>query len=276
MASPEVAFLGPLGTYSHLVAEKRFGKKSTLIPLPSILDVCSYVSRHGDRYGVVPIENSSGGAIYETVDILLTHRPRVHVMEELTLNVRLALIGRKNTRLNVLYSHFAPMEHCAPWIRKNLPRVRRQITTSTASAAIHAASEPGAAALGNRKLARVYNLDVLQYPVEADIPNITSFLVIKGKRAATEQPNKTTLAAKLPNVPGSLCDFLDTFRNASVNLSRIISRPIRGSHKEYAFLVDIEGGTDSDKVKRALKAARKTCVELRIVGSYPSRRRYSS
>ena len=111
MALPEVAFLGPLGTYSHLVAEKRFGRKSTLIPLPSILDVCSYVSRHGERHGVVPIENSSGGAIYETVDILLTNRPKVHILEELTLNVHLALIGRKNTRLDVLYSHFAPMEH---------------------------------------------------------------------------------------------------------------------------------------------------------------------
>ena len=276
MAARDVAFLGPLGTYSHLVAEKRFGRGHRLVPLPTVLDVCTFVSRHAHRLGVIPIENSSGGAIYETVDILLQNAPPVHLREEIALNVRLALIGRKGARAETLYTHFAPLEHCASWLKQNLPRVRRQVVSSTAVAAIHAASEPGAVALGNRKLARIYNLDVLHYPVQADMPNITSFLVIAGRNRAVAGANKTTLSVKLPNVPGSLCDFLDTFRRERVNLSRLLSRPIRGCPREYAFLVDLESGRADANVRRALPAARKTCTELRVVGSYASGRVYSS
>ena len=129
MSRQSVAFLGPTGTYSHLVAEKVFGRKIDPRPLPTIMDVCSYVARSRDRVGVVPIENSSGGAIYETVDILLAGKPRIHILEEVSLEVNLALLGKEGDRIGVLYSHFAPLEHCASWIRKNLPRVRREVTT---------------------------------------------------------------------------------------------------------------------------------------------------
>ena len=276
MATTQLAFLGPLGTYSHLVAEKRFGRNYKTVPLPTVLDVCTFVAEKRNRCGVVPIENSSGGAIYETVDILLQNNPRIHVDEEITLNVQLALLGRKGEDIKVLYSHFAPMEHCHPWIMAHLPEVRRVVVSSTAAAAERASIERYAVALGNRRLAGIYDLDVLRYPVAPDTPNITTFLVISGAKRPVERPNKTTLAAKLPNMPGSLCTFLETFRNQNVNLSRLISRPIRGCPREYAFLVDVEGSHAMPKVKRAITAARKTCTELRTVGSYPSRRSYKS
>jgi prephenate dehydratase len=224
----------------------------------------------------VPIENSSGGAIYETVDILLANRPRIHVAEELSLDVKLALLGHKGEKVRVLYSHFAPLEHCEKWLRRRLPRVERRVVSSTALAAQFAAGDIHAAALASRRLARLSFLDVLHYPVEAEIPNLTIFLVVEGRARPRRDRTKTTLAVKLPNRPGSLCTFLETFRNEDVNLSRIISRPIRGCPREYAFLVDMEGGTHMPKVRRALAAAKKTCVQLRVVSSYPTRRPYRS
>jgi prephenate dehydratase len=276
MSKIEVAYLGPKGTYSHLVAEKRFGIKTDQVPLTTVHDICSYVSKKPSRRGIVPIENSSGGAIYETVDILLANDPPIHIEEELSLNVKLALLGKKNSKIKTLYSHFAPLEHCAPWIRKNLPCVARKVVTSTAVAAQRAADEDNSGSLGSRKLAQIYKLDILKYPVEVDIPNITTFLVISGRRFNPTGKSKTTVAIKLPNKPGSLCDFLDKFRAENVNLSRLISRPIRGCPKEYAFLVDLEGSISLPKVKRALAAAKQTCAELRIVGSFPALRSYKS
>lgn len=276
MADIEVAYLGPVGTYSHLVAEKRYGAKCKMVPLPTILDVCSFVSRKPSRHGIVPIENSSGGAIHETVDILLANKPRVHIEEELSLDVKLALIGHEGQKIKILYSHFAPLEHCVAWLRHHLPRVQRHVVTSTAAAAEQASMEPDAATLGSRKLAHVYGLKVLEYPVEADIPNITLFLAIAGRKTVPLRKTKTTLAVKLPNKPGSLCTFLEPFRNENVNLSRLISRPLRGCPREYAFLVDIEGEPNQASVKRALAVARKVCVQLRIVGAYPCRRPYKS
>jgi prephenate dehydratase len=272
----EVAYLGPVGTYSLLVAEKRYGKKCKFTPLPTVLDVCSYVSGKDNRRGIIPIENSSGGAIYETVDILLANKPRIHILEELTLNVRLALLGRKGEKIKTLYSHFAPLEHCVPWVRRHLPRAERKVVTSTAAAAELAAERRYSAALGNRKLGRIYGLDILVYPVEVETQNMTIFLNIAGKKREIANPKKTTLVVRLPNMPGSLCSFLDIFRGENVNLSRILSQPIRGCPREYAFLVDIDGAKDSPAVQRALKAARKTCVELRSAGSYPIGPSYQS
>jgi prephenate dehydratase len=276
MSQMHVGYLGPAGTYSHLVAEKYFGRKAVLVPFPTILDICTWVSGNRTRCGIVPIENSSGGAIYETVDILLAGKPRICILEEVALTVTLALLGRRGQEIRTLYSHFAPLEHCDTWIRNHLPRVTKKVVNSTAVAARLAFVEDNTAALGNRKLAKLYNLDILHYPVQADMQNVTTFLAIAGTARPPRNPNKTTIAVKLPNVAGSLCTFLEAFRNADVNLCRIISRPIRGCPREYAFLVDIDGHRALPRVKRALDTARRTCVELRLVGSYPARVQYRS
>lgn len=277
MARIEVAYLGPIGTYSHLVAEKRFGHRARLVPLPTILDVCTFVSQDPSRRrGIVPIENSSGGAIYEMVDILLGNSPRVHVLEELSLNVKLALLGRRGEKSRILYSHFAPLEHCSRWLKRNLPRVEKRVVSTTAIAGQQASGQRNATALGNRRLAQIYGLEVLHYPVAADVPNITVFLLLGGVDRVQPGSTKSTLAVKLPNQPGSLCTFLEAFRDQSVNLSRLLSRPLRGCPREYAFLVDIEGHPDKPNVKRALAIARKVSVQLRLVGSFPCRRPYAS
>ena len=278
MAVAEVAYLGPEGTYSNLLAMKRFGSRCKMTALPTITDVCAHVAGHSSRRGVVPIENSSGGAIYEMVDVLLANEPRVHIEEEITLNVQLALLGRDADRISVLYSHFAPLEHCTRWLHRRLPGVEKHVVASTAMAARMAFIENNTAALGHKRLAKLYNLKVLEYPVEADSPNITVFLVIGGSNRKLLVPGatKSTLAANLPNEPGSLCTFLEAFRTEDVNLSRIISRPIRGCPREYAFLVDMEGAINVPRVKRATATARKTSVKLRTVGSYPARRHYKS
>lgn len=275
----QVAYLGPAGTYSHYVAEKRLGHKNNFISADSVLDVCKFVARHPAAFGIIPIENSSGGAIYETVDVLLLNSPKIHIMEELALNVRLALLGRPGEKIKILYSHFAPLDHSASWLKKHLPKVIKHPVASTAQAAGKAASEPGAAALGSRRLASSYGLKVLHYPVEADIPNITTFLLITGRRPkapSQTQNTKMTLSVKLPNVPGSLCTFLDIFREQNVNLSRLISRPIRGCPREYAFLIDLEGHQGIPNVKKALKDARKVSTSLRVAGSYYCRKAYTS
>jgi len=275
MSSKKVVYLGPQGTYSHLVAEKRFGKSAKYIPRSTIFDVCSMVSGNRDMYGVVPIENSSGGAIYETVDILLAGKPKIVILEEMWLDVRLALIGHKGVRPRVLYSHFAPMEHCMGWIRKNLSGVEKRVMSSTAAAAGRALAEMDAVVLGSRRLAKLYNLDVLCYPVKTDLPNQTSFLLISGRGRAVNA-TKTTLAVKLLNEPGSLCSFLDVFRSRDLNLTRLVSRPIRGCPGQYTFLIDIDGGVKKKGLKPSINEVRSKCPSVRLVGSYPVRKPYKS
>lgn len=272
-----VAYLGPEGTFSHFVAKKRFGAAAELLPRPGVFDVFDFVRGGRNRLGIVPIENSSGGTIYETVDCLVDASGGVSILEELSLNVRLALMGRPGREIATIYSHFAPMRHCEPWLRAHYPKAKRIPVSSTALAAEMAAAEQGAAALGTRDAARRNGLDVLVFPVHSTVPNITQFYVV-GRAARTARPrsSRTTLVVTLPNRPGGLCDFLACFKTAGVNLTRLLSRPIVGQHKAYLFLVDLAGTPRDPSVRRALAAARATCESLRLVGVYPMRSMYAS
>ena len=275
MKNTTITFLGPTGTYSHLVATKRFAG-CRMLPQDGILDVCDYVAHHPRAYGVVPIENSSGGTINETVDMLLDDHLPIYIQEEISLHVQLALLGKRGKPIHRLYSHFVPLEHCAPWIHKNLPGVHKQECESTAAAAARAADDPEGAALCSRFLAKRFHLDLLEFPVESSTPNITTFVVIASKPARLPRIRKTTLALRLPNTPGSLYRFLGTLQAENINLSRLVSRPIRGRRQEYAFLVDLDADAKSAPVQRALAAAQVEATSLRICGTFPAHRAYRS
>ena len=275
MTKQTVAFLGPLGTYSHLVAKKRFAA-AHMIPLSGIPDVCAFVAKNKGALGVIPIENSSGGAINETVDILLDSRPQVYILEELALNVKLALLGHNGFAARRLFSHFVPLAHCSKWIAKNLKGIEKREAPSTSAAAAMAAADLHAASLGSRNLARQFGLDILHFPVVTENPNITNFIVVSGTRQTLPHSAKTTLAIRLQNRPGSLYQFLGLLHAEGINLSRLVSRPIRGVRQEYAFLVDVDGAADSPAVAHALRAAAKQSVSMRICGSYPCHKAYTS
>ena len=271
-----VAYLGPRGTFSELMAQKRFGKDVERDPFPGIYEVFEFVRAHKNGVGIVPIENSSGGTIYETIDCLVEPRKPLVIIEELSLLVRLALLGHKGEKITTLYSHFAPMQHCDPWIRQHLPRVERKETASTALAAETVATNRHAAALGMKQAAKRYGLDILEFPVQPEVPNLTQFVCIGHRHQTPAKHDKASLIVTLHNRPGSLCEFLEIFREHNVNMTRLLSRPIIGQPKSYVFFIDIEGSPDTDPVHHALHRAGKIAESLRIAGAYPVRKPYLS
>jgi prephenate dehydratase len=276
MPITHVAYLGPEGTFSHMVARKRFGSAYALLPLPGIFDVFAYVRSGPSRYGIVPIENSSGGTLYETVDCLLDESRPIAIIEELSVDVRLALMGRKGHTVRTVYSHFAPMQHCDAWLRRHLPRAERRAISSTAKAAEAAAADPGVAALGTREAARRYNLDILTFPVESAVPNVTQFLCIGRPARPLPHSSKTSIVVTLANRPGSLCDLLQTFKEGDVNLTRILSRPIVGQPRAYLFFIDLQGTPAEPRVRKVIENAQRTSASLRVLGIYPVRAPYRS
>jgi len=271
-----VAYLGPSGTFSELMAHKRFGRTLKLVPISGIYEVFEYVRTRKNSVGIVPIENSSGGTIYETIDCLVETRHPLVIREELSLQVRLALLGHRGEKITTLYSHFAPMQHCDPWIRQHLPRVERKETASTAVAAEIASTNRHAAALGMKQAAKSTDLDIIEFPVQPDVPNLTQFVCIGHRGNTIERANKTSMIVTLHNRPGSLCEFLEVFRDYKVNMTRLLSRPIIGRPKSYVFFIDIEGTPSSGPVRDALKKARKIAESFRDAGMYPVRRPYLS
>jgi prephenate dehydratase len=270
--APTVAFLGPEGTFAHMVARRRFGARAKLVPQSSVGAVFTFVAGGRGRLGVAPIENTSGGAIYDTVDRLIDPDCKLRIQESLSLNVKLALAGRKREDIQAIYSHFVPLQHCEGWLKRHFPRAELRKEPSTASAMQRAAEDPHGAAIGNRHAAGHYGLKILEYPIESEVLNVTQFFVLGHSSAVARSASRTTLVVSLPNRPGSLCDFLTPFKDEEVNLSRIISRHVAGKLATYVFLIDVEGTPRRPPVKAALTQAAALGARIRVLGCYPVRK----
>jgi prephenate dehydratase len=278
----KVAYLGPEGTFSHLVALRRYPKKPGL-PCATITEVFHAVRSGTAAFGIVPIENSSGGTITETVDLIIEQAGQLFIAEELALDVRLALLGRKGTKfgnMKALYSHVMPLRHHRDWVREHLPAARMVETSSTAEAAKKAALSATSAALAAPGAAGLYGLSILRFPVRPEAVNVTHFFVITAAAPkaspSSSARSKTAIVAALPQTSGSLHGFLGPFARAGVNLCRIVSRPVPGQPETYVFYLEVEGAADDPKVRKALAGARRLSERLEIPGSYPTRARYRS
>lgn len=274
--SPHVACLGPEGSFSHLVATQRF-PQGRIELLGGVELVFDWLADKPDALGIVPIENSSGGLILATIDRLMDPRCVLKIQEELTLDVKLALLGRPGQAIDVIYSHYMPFFHCDDWLKAHHPTAKRAPVASTAIAAERAAAEPNAAAIGSRGNAQRHGLEVLQFPIEENIINLTQFFLI-GHRANSPSPanNRTALIVELPDKPGILCSFLTPFSVAGVSLKRIESRPVRGRPNTYRFYIEIEGSEALPEVHTALEAARAIASRMDTAGSYPTGLRFES
>lgn len=240
-------------------------------------EVFEFVAEGASRLGVVPVENSSAGTIKDTVDCLVEAAYRdLFIQESLTLKVRLALFGKSAKGVRTIYSHFAPLHHCQGWLNHHYPNAEIKAVASTPKAVEIASKERGAAAIGNLEAGEIYGLKVLEFPIAPEVENVTQFFVIGHREGVKAKDGRTSLIVTLPNRPGALVDFLLPFRDAGLNLSRIISRSIAGSPARYSFLTDIDGSMSDAKVRRALKGAGKVAENIQSLGTYPVRKRYVS
>lgn len=264
----EIGFLGPEGTFAHLLAKQRFAAEARLVGRPNVKEVFDFVAGDRSRLGLVPIENSSGGTIYDTVDQLIDPRYGLFIRELVTLNVRLALLGKNKESIRVIYSHFAPITHCESWVKARYPGAQLEETKSTTLAAKLAAKEKDAAAIGTRFAGEIYNLDVLEFPIGDETTNVTQFVIVGHEKAADANADRISIVATLPNQPGSLYKFLGPLANAGVDMLRITSRPIIGKPNSYIFLIDLAGSESDSAVQKALKESSKLAEHLRSIGSY--------
>jgi chorismate mutase/prephenate dehydratase len=268
-----VAYLGPRGTFSEEAVLKRFGSMVTTLACGSIDDVFRKVESGAAGYGVVPVENSTEGAVGRTLDLLL--QTPVKVCGEVQLPVHQCLLARHNdlARINKIYSHPQSFAQCHEWLNANLPHLSgtaRVNAASNADAARLAAENKHAAAVAGKKAAEVFGLTVCAENIEDDPKNTTRFLVIGAQDVATCGKDKTSLAMAVKNRPGAIHELLAPLAQHGVSMSRLESRPSRTGLWEYVFFVDIEGHQQDEKVAQALAELREKAALLKILGSYPA------
>jgi chorismate mutase / prephenate dehydratase len=268
--SMTVAYLGPPGTFSQEAVSKHFGGLTTAVPCGSIDEVFRQVETGAAGYGVVPVENSTEGAIGRTLDLLLSTPAKV--CSEVVLRIRQSLMSRAKRLGGVrkVYSHAQSLAQCQQWLARHLPAAERVAVVSNAEAARLAARERGAAAIGPMSAAALYRLNPLARNVEDEPRNTTRFLVLAPEDAAPSGSDKTSLILSTRNAPGAMHDLLAPLAANRVSMTRLESRPSRTGLWEYVFFVDIEGHQQDANVARALTELEQKASFLKNLGSYPA------
>ncbi len=264
-----VAFLGPLGTFSEEAANKQFGGLSAPMQCSSIDEVFRQVETGQANYGVVPVENSTEGAVSRTLDLLM--QTSLKICGEIELAVHHNLLSKHDSLAGVqkIYSHAQSLAQCHEWLNKNLPNVERESVVSNAEAAKLASIGRSAAAIASKRAAELFDLNILAENVEDDPKNTTRFLVLSQHDVAPSGKDKTSLVMATKNVPGAMLALLDPLSRHNVSMTKFESRPSKIGMWEYVFFMDIEGHSQDAKVQAVIAELETRASFLKLLGSYP-------
>ncbi|MCH7227450.1 prephenate dehydratase [Haloferula sp. A504] len=266
----KIAYLGPEGTWTHQAAIKKFGHSVEYSAQPNFAEVFDQVSRRRANYGVVPIENSTEGAVSHTLDLFVDSP--LHICAQILLRIEnglMASIPREEIR--TLYSHPQVFGQCRNWILRHFPEadlVEVSSTTRAAEIAREKAGE-GAAALGGPLAAELNGLEMLEECIQDRATNTTRFLVIGEKTCPPTGKDRTSLLFAIHDRPGSLVKALQAFEHFDINMSKIESRPSKRKDWEYVFYVDLAGHCEDKKVSEAMTELQRHCSIVKLLGSYP-------
>ncbi|KXS16809.1 PDT-domain-containing protein [Gonapodya prolifera JEL478] len=282
-----VAYLGPMGTYSHQVAVGEFGKGLVYVGQGTIPAVFDAVQQGAAEFGVVPFENSTEGAVNPCLDSFT--KGGVRIVGEAYLQIHhYLLLTHPSTPPTRIYSHPQALAQCSTYLSTHHPGAQIIPVSSTAAAAKMAKDQgEGTAAVASIMCAEVYGLEMGGREVEDRRDNTTRFFVIapittgttshpsstplSTTTSASTNPSKTLILFTVPHaLPGALARALNALASRGLNLSMITSRPSGVRKWHYWFFVDVEADENDDRVKEALREMEGECEVVRVLGSYKS------
>ncbi|MEO8485599.1 MAG: prephenate dehydratase [Betaproteobacteria bacterium] len=268
----KIAYLGPPGTFTHAAVERHFGAFVEGMPEATIDEVFRAAESGRADYAVVPVENSTEGAVGRTLDLMVA--TDLAVVGEVKLRVQQNLLSRASSLADVrrIYSHAQSFAQCVQWLSRHLPAVPRIVAASNAEAARLASAEEGAAAIAGDIAAKIYGVPVLAPHIEDEPNNTTRFWVLGSQKVAASGRDETSLVMSTPNRPGAVHALLEPLAKHGVSMTRFESRPARTGLWEYLFYIDVTGHRDDPPVAAALAELAQRAPFLKLLGSYPAAR----
>ncbi|MFT5114549.1 MAG: chorismate mutase/prephenate dehydratase [Parasphingorhabdus sp.] len=265
-----VVVLGPEGTYTEAAARKHFGRNIKINCAISIEDIFSSVESGDVAYGVTPVENSTEGAISNSLDQLQS--TKLTICGEIFLPIRHCLLAIHSDKLLIrkVVAHSQSLAQCRRWLTANMPTIETEAVASNAEAAKMAADNPTLAAIAGENVAEIYELQILQSAIQDVAENTTRFLVLGSHSVAPSGKDKTSILLSTQNKPGALYDLLKPLAKYNISMTKIESRPSRAGLWEYLFYVDLEGHIEEENMADALDALRLNAALFKWLGSYPA------
>mgnify|MGYP002737908499 CR=1 FL=1 len=273
-----VAYLGPEGTFSQAAALKHFGHAVISTPMAAIDEVFREVVAGAVNFGVVPVENSTEGAVNHTLDSFLEHDIVICGEVELRIHHHL-LVGEttKTDRITRIYSHAQSLAQCRKWLDAHYPNVERVAVSSNADAAKRVKSEWNSAAIAGDMAAQLYGLTKLAEKIEDRPDNTTRFLMMSRQPDFSRRTNRegdgtmlTSFVFRVRNIPAALYKAMGGFATNGVNMTKLESYMVDGVFTATQFYADIEGHPEDAHVARALEELDYFTSSLNVLGVYPA------
>jgi chorismate mutase/prephenate dehydratase len=264
----KVAYLGPEGSYSHQVAESKFGAMSYYLPLNSIESVFKVLANKEAKFGVVPIENNTDGAVGMTLDCLSKYDSLI--VAEIFMDIHHSFSTEVEDLKDIkrIYSHPQGYNQCKNFLEEHfLQDIEFIPTRSTSAAARRAKKDPSSAAICSHIAAKLYKLPIYFEKIEDNLANQTRFLILSDFKNQKSELDKTSILARVEDKPGSLVNFLQSFQDIGINLTKIESRPLKEKKFQSIFFIDFKGHIDDKKIKALVKSPSN---KIKWLGSYVS------
>ncbi|MGI6028170.1 MAG: bifunctional chorismate mutase/prephenate dehydratase [Candidatus Heteroscillospira sp.] len=264
-----VACQGVEGAYSQQACDKLFS-------LPSIMyfsdfnSVFTAVEKGLCRYGVLPIENSTHGSVYETYDLMRRHS--FYIVRSLRLKIDHALLTKPGVpldKIKTVISHPQALGQCSEYLA-SLSGVTAQPVSNTAVAAqmVARSEDEGIACISSHNCADTYGLQAHDIKVANSDSNYTRFICIARQAEIYPGADRISLMLNLPHEPGALYELLSRFAALDINVRKLESRPIPGSDFEFTFYFDMEANLRAPEVRRLISELERENPSLAFLGSY--------
>ncbi|MEE1314467.1 MAG: prephenate dehydratase [Faecalimonas sp.] len=265
-----IVFQGTEGAYSQAAMEKYFGSEINSFHVQTFRDAMEAIEEGSADFAVLPIENSSAGAVNEVYDLLMEFEN--YIVGEVFLRIDHTLAGIPGTKLEEIervYSHPQALMQSAKFLDEH--RDWQQISVANTAVAAKKVLEDKnctKAAICSAYAAEYYGLEVLQEKINHNENNATRFIVVTNQKIFLKDATKISICFEGAHESGSLYHLLSHFIYNNLNMIKIESRPIEGRNWEYCFFVDFEGNMADGAVKNAIRGLREEARNLKILGNY--------
>lgn len=259
-----ILYLGPEGSYTQDVAMKKFNINNQFFSVNSITNLFEEIDKENADFAVIPIENSLNGLVNDTLNAFLKYN--LTVVDEIILDIHhtFATNSQDISKIKTIYSKDIAFDQCSLFLEKyNLHNIEHIFVESTTKAAHLASLNPNSAAICSSAAAFNNHLNVMFYNIEDNPTNKTRFFVLSKqeleKNSSIEY--KTSFLIELPNISGSLIDFLLSFKNEGINLYKIKLHITKGISN---FFIEFNGHKDDENIKKIFN----NYPYLKVLGSY--------
>ncbi|WP_191017245.1 3-deoxy-7-phosphoheptulonate synthase [Treponema zioleckii] len=275
------AFSGKKGAYAEQAVINFFDDSAEAVEVNSFDEIFQQVVDGKVQYGMIPIENSTAGSIYNNYDNL-TRYEDVSIVGAVTIRIEHSLLAPKGATLQTVknvYSHPQGLAQCSNFIKNHGYHCVDTVSTATGAQLVASKGELENAAICNARNAEIWGLEVLQQGIENNPNNYTRFVIIAANHVGSEplqfeekKPNRASILFTTKNEAGALYDALGVFKNANLSMNRLESRPIAGKPWKYWFYSDVVIQNDVANPKEFIadfkEKLKKVAEDIRVLGIY--------